>query len=818
MKKVLNVLLLTQLGLLLCPVLLAQKKTLKPDTTFNTFANQYSSEFFSSRYHIYTVEHFLDNYYPNAHYQIETTGNFSQPDQYVFSLTGYSYKWNKYYFDGIRMNDLSFPGASLHKPMLLDKSLDIDLVGSRLDFTTTPSDKSYIYTQWNNGSMGDMVPWTDAYSHLMHGHQSGPEKAWQPIPERKKTRNAGLVYFALPSENHNNYGYVTVGRRMITNFNFIRLDDYFGEDYLQMHYHGDINLQNRKLEYLITYNQRDNLFSEYYYGRKETAALNQLNLSVYSQRLNLGAGSNPMTVNAGLNFSHKNIEKNFPGFSRNVADQDGESLEPFYSDGKYKDLILSVNGEKQIAKNLKWNFDAYDGLVHFSPRHSGYENTLYYENNLSPFTPLYMIDWRSEAFSAGVLENTMGLEYSTASASNRTTLDIHGNVTYDAIRLNPKGISKLNYELGLNLKKKLGKRLTSTLDIGKRRVPFEMDQVRFLSDKYQSGESYYWNDANNDRSFSINEKGVLFSTTGGAYHQASEDLQQPEIYYIDYGNKWQMGRNWELTFLAQYRKFSNQWSVQYSGMPQQYGTFESNSNGSDIFYLNGNQQLHYLVVNDNKDRMEQLAQKKLGWLVDSPFYGGLTLNLEKKTRNTYVYVSATAYEVVGISPMGNGVLTNNLGVLSESLANPNTYIQNLGRLDSDRAYIVRIYYHQILSKRWKLGFQVKYKDGQPVNRNEFALKTNTNGNQFAFWNADIKGINPFTGQFGVREGGFWNYELRFQYNFTLKGLPLTADLNIYNIMDVATPLNNYNFPEPDDQWALELQIPRGMLLSLRYEF
>jgi hypothetical protein len=173
---------------------------------------------------------------------------------------------------------------------------------------------------------------------------------------------------------------------------------------------------------------------------------------------------------------------------------------------------------------------------------------------------------------------------------------------------------------------------------------------------------------------------------------------------------------------------------------------------------------------------------------------------------------------VGISAMGNGVLTNNLSVLSESLANPNTYINALGRLDSDRAYIVRIYYQQNLGKNWKLGFQVKYKDGQPVNRNLFDLSSNANGNQFALWNIDAKGINPYTGQFGIREGGFWNYELKFQHEFELFGHTASADLNIYNFNDVAVPLNNYNFPEPDQQYALEYQIPRGFLLSLRYEF
>lgn len=798
-------------------LLYAQEKVVTSDSLFDNFTSTYSSEFFKQKYHNYTLEHFIDNYYPNGHYQIETTGNFSQPDQYVFSLTGYSYKWNKYYYDGIRINDLSFPGASLHKPMLHDKDLSIDIIDSRIDFNSKKSNRSYIYSQWNNGSFGDRVPWTDAYTHLMHGHKSGPEKAWQPIPRRKKTRTAGTIYFSLPTEKHNNYGYVTVGSRMITNFNYIRLDDYFGEDYMQLHYHGDINFKNDKLDYLITYNQRDNLYSEFFFNRNETASLKNLNLSLYAKNKTIGTGANPLVYNTGINFSHKNINKNDPDFSRNVIDQDGESLEPFYSDGKFNDVIFSANGKKNLANGLDFIFDSYNGLVSFSPANESYTNTVFYENNLTPFHSLYITNWNSQAFSSGILENTMGLNYLKMSASKKASINLKGNITYDGIYLSPHSVSALNYEIGLNLSKKMGRRVISTLDLGKRRVAFEYDQVKFLSNKYQSGESYYWND-NGDQQYTINEKGALFKTTGGKYHHKSNELKQPEIYYLDYATKWDMGKNWGLSFLAQYRKFANQWTVEYSSGADDLGFFQTNSENQDVFYLDGEKTVNYNVVPFNEELFESLAEKKLGWLLNSPFYGGLTLNVEKKTPNTYIYVSATAYQVVGISAMGNGVLTNNLSVLSESLANPNTYINALGRLDSDRAYIVRIYYQQNLSKKWKLGFQVKYKDGQPVNRNLFDLSSNANGNQFALWNIDAKGINPFTGQFGIREGGFWNYELKFQREFELFGHSASADLNIYNFNDVAVPLNNYNFPEPDQQYALEYQIPRGFLLSLRYEF
>ncbi|MDP4680175.1 MAG: hypothetical protein NWS46_07385, partial [Cyclobacteriaceae bacterium] len=425
---------------------------------------------------------------------------------------------------------------------------------------------------------------------------------------------------------------------MLTNFDYIRLDDYFGEDYLQLHYHGDINLKDEKLDYLITYNQRDNLYSEFFFDRSETASLKNLNLSLYAKNRKTGNSSNPLIYNAGINFSHKNINKNDSNFSRNVIDQDGESLEPFYSEGKFNDLIFSANGKKKLTENLDFIFDNYNGLVQFSPNNVIFTNKIYYENNITPFHSLYITEWNSEAFSTGIVENTFGLNYFKKSASNRASINLKGNLTYDGIYFSPYSISSLNFEIGLNLSKKIGRRFSSTLDLGKRRVAFEYDQVKFLSNKYQSGESYYWND-NGDQQYSNAEKGMLFKTTGGKYHKKSPELKQPEIYYLDYTTKWDMGKNWGLIFLAQYRKFANQWIVGYKETTDDLGSFQTNSEGQDIFYLEGGKTTNYNVVPFNKELFAQLAEKKLGWLFDSPFYGGLTLNLEKKTPNTYIYIS-----------------------------------------------------------------------------------------------------------------------------------------------------------------------------------
>ena len=98
------------------------------------------------------------------------------------------------------------------------------------------------------------------------------------------------------------------------------------------------------------------------------------------------------------------------------------------------------------------------------------------------------------------------------------------DATFDGILLESKSMLRPNWQTELSLNYTPSKRFSISLNSGKKRIEFNFDQVKFLSNDYLNGEIYYWNDANGDKEFQIGEKSDLFTTTGGKHHFISQNL------------------------------------------------------------------------------------------------------------------------------------------------------------------------------------------------------------------------------------------------------------------------------------------------------
>jgi hypothetical protein len=68
-----------------------------------------NSQFFRQSYLHNKLAHYLDNYSDYVTWQSETAGDFQLPDLQLFSITGNSYKWNKYDLNGFRVDNRFFP-------------------------------------------------------------------------------------------------------------------------------------------------------------------------------------------------------------------------------------------------------------------------------------------------------------------------------------------------------------------------------------------------------------------------------------------------------------------------------------------------------------------------------------------------------------------------------------------------------------------------------------------------------------------------------------------------------------------------------------
>jgi hypothetical protein len=136
-------------------------------------------------------------------------------------------------------------------------------------------------------------------------------------------------------------------------------------------------------------------------------------------------------------------------------------------------------------------------------------------------------------------------------------------------------------------------------------------------------------------------------------------------------------------------------------------------------------------------------------------------------------------------------------------------------------------------KYFSIGFNGKFKDGQPFSTFT-AMPMVTNGHrQVALLHSDAKGINMANQAFGKREDAFFNFELRATGRWWVKDIPMSLEVLCYNIYDFGTALTEYTFDAydhptyphwtidkgmktmKDSRTSMSLCIPRGLLVTLR---
>ena len=65
-------------------------------------------DFFNQWYLTTDLGHYLDNYSDYVVYEAETTGEWNTGDMNIFSIAGNSFRQNKYYYNGMRVNPVHY--------------------------------------------------------------------------------------------------------------------------------------------------------------------------------------------------------------------------------------------------------------------------------------------------------------------------------------------------------------------------------------------------------------------------------------------------------------------------------------------------------------------------------------------------------------------------------------------------------------------------------------------------------------------------------------------------------------------------------------
>ena len=783
-----------------------------------------SGTFFRDWYQTTDLGHYLDNCNAYVVYESETTGEWNLGDQNIFSIAGNSFRQNKYHLNGMRIDSRQQVGSTLLHTQMDRTSLALDYHDGELFFTDDSLQKPSIRLTGNVGNLGGISPGTRQLINLFHS--SGEERTMdrRPVEMRNHIVGAGTLdaTVAIPAYGRRYYQhvYVNYGQRRITAFDPTGISGMYPSEYYTAQVDGELplNSQLSTLNYFLVTNGRTDYGSEFLYNANEVATLRDYQAGLYSTTHFANDGK----LVAGVSYELGNVRHDTLGFARNLYDHDGEAFDPWYADGRLHSVNLSVQYDQPLLPWLRVHAEAYNSLLHFRPTTTAWSNDIYTQSiaDAAP-TPLYTIHWQSAAFTSGLLENE-ALVIAEKNLAKGLNFYAHAGVSLDGIVLgNGRSVVTPNWLAKVAIDYSPAWWFRFGLSVSHHRMSYTWDEVRYLSNDYMNGEIRY---ADN----------TLLATTGGAYHTPDRNLwmHQPSYAVLDLPIQFTFGRSrrHEIALLNSIRKYYNMWFTDFANGP------EANMVQQDGYYYLQEGQKDYTVTTQPLDLMSSRVGGR------TPYYMSNLVRYTYNGRKWFVMVSWQSYLMAGLSTLGNGQLHNNIGVLVESSANPDTYRALSGsslpypgncRLNQDKSFILRMQVTYNACRYFSIGFNGKFKDGQ-----SFSTFTATpavvNGHpQVAIVHSDAKGINMANGNFGKREDAFFNLELRATGRWWVRDVPMSLEVMCYNLYDFGTALTEYTFDDyihptyphwtvergiatmKDSRTSMSLCIPRGLLLTLR---
>ena len=776
-----------------------------------------SSSWMREWYQYGDIKHYLDNHCDVTTYQVETTGEWAAQEPLIMSINGNSYRWNKYYLDGFRIDSRITAGDALYVPDMFAHSMYIDYNRGAVYWLADSVRSAQITFTGHGGNIG-------SYSHSAKWLQELQEGLSAikrlnnntPLLMRKHVVGAGsadMVY----NLTANGYSYTQhiradYARRRQLRYAYNGIAGTYDADQYRLQMDGRLpvraNAAFDDMHYILRAGFRGDGFSELGYNDNEVALQAHASLSIYAHK---DAGRRGR-LTTGLTYAMQHNRHRDINFSRNYLDLDGEAFEPWYPDGHTHEFNWAVNYRYSVLPWLSLNLDAYNSLLTFAPLHSDWQNSVYLQGyNMSEPLMLYDYHWHSEAFTSGILENAVSLQ---ADYQVLPWLRLQGSVsaTLDGILLRNRSMVTPSWEAKADIHIEPVKWFKMDLIAANYRIPYTYEHIQFLSDRYLSAQVNYAGTT------------TLLTTTGGRYHRLGKGLWQPQYVAMDIPVVFTFGRH-EISILSSIKKYYNIWSVRladesaggFTAVPADGSTY-------DVYAMQPQQRFYEVVP----------APKTGTGFWNSPVFASNVIKYAYNGIKVFFSFSWQSYCLSGASALGNGVQTEDIQVLSESTASPDillndanmrqadTGVRSLGRLNQDRAYIARMQLGVNITDNWQLSLSGKFRDGTPIAHYHTQLVNDPAGTQAVGWAANTRGINVVDGNFGERTDSFFNFDLRLKYRGTIRDVPFAVQAVCYNIWDFATELNEHAMYYDAatgkgvsyNRYPLSLCIPRGLLVTL----
>jgi hypothetical protein len=321
-----------------------------------------------------------------------------------------------------------------------------------------------------------------------------------------------------------------------------------------------------------------------------------------------------------------------------------------------------------------------------------------------------------------------------------------------------------------------------------------------------------WTDPNANGTLDDGELGALLRKDGPAYSAIDPALRRPYLDEFMISFIQDLGAGWRLTLSGFLRRTRDLVAVANSGVTAADYTAQAFEDIGDDRIFGDQDDLTFTVWNRNPGALGRdaflLTNADAANRVST--YKGLDLTLARAwNEKFFLYAALTAMEIVGTTNPGNTEWQNDDGVLGSLYTDPNNAINARGRMRFDRAYTVRIGGSLALPLGTRLGFAVKYYDGQPFTRMIIVDGLNQGP---LFIQAHPRGVARYEFNMTV------DLRLEKTLRFGSTVFRLMADaFNVFNQNQATeeSPWTNAEFPL---RFATRIQSPRLIRAGFNFEF
>lgn len=743
----------------------------------------------------------IENFSPETTFLIEESNGFSLVDPPKVYFEGDSYLHFNWFINGHR-NDSILEGGAPAVLLPLSAAENFYLRGESplhqdygLNMTTGKTEKEVfkfsISNVWPN--IKGYVPWATTF---VNPHATSENRDNRLYSTRRKFVSNTLMDFSWQKPLLASF--LTLS---LTYFDFERIFNDFnvynqtykeqGNIFLaHLGFNTDLKQGSLSADSVINILQRD----------RDGAELGKLpQETLEKERFSWFSGAHLQTNRSNFRASFL-IEKNkltpvSLNFSKDLKDNDGADLYPFDYWGNYFGLTTRLQIDSRIISSEK-----LEGKLFFDLKYSSLKgearshdfNPIIFSNE-----PLHVIIWdKNTSFRNTNSQGKLGAILSLSPVPDvkfySKFLLQYSHLAFAASENNlnfPAG----GFDFGLLL---FENRKTSLL-LACEYMPIEIKQyVNFFLEKNRPGGTIYlWNDFDDDVIYSPGEETDVFGFTGGPFHYTDETLKNPVKKRILINFITPLSRYFQLNIKGIYKEIHHNFRVRHQ---IEYGFYEKCGEKELYFYHSPFKDFTL----SNQDFKE------------NPFYAQFLIHINGKEEEKWFFsFSFMAHIGMGSTAFGNGPSANDIGILDESQANPNSWINSFGRVDGDRAFVGKLYFGFFPVRNLFLAVSLKYRDGNP-----FAFFDSCSRyDQVVFTYKTIQAEDKRGVKGGPREDYLSDISLKLSYTINVKRSKVKIFLSLFNLMDFGSELSEYVF-SGGWRWANEIQIPRSIRAGTEINF